>query len=49
MTAGRPLAVKYGRRMAEEMLRPDGPAFGEQLDKVRARRAAMTGDTKPGA
>jgi hypothetical protein len=46
---GRPFVVKYGRQMAEEMLRPDGPAFSEQLEKVRARRAAMGTEPKPGA
>ncbi len=49
LAAGRPLALKYGRRLAEEMLKPDGSAFGEQLEKVRARRAAMTGDPRPRA
>ena len=46
---GRPFAIKYGRKLAEEMLQPDGPAFAEQLAKVRARRASMGGDPKPEA
>jgi hypothetical protein len=49
MQFGRPLAVKYGRQLAEEMLRPDGPGFAEQLEKVRARRAAMGSEPKTGA
>jgi hypothetical protein len=39
LTLGRPLAVKYGKQLAADMLRPDGPAFQEQLDKVRSKRA----------
>jgi hypothetical protein len=46
---GRPLAVKYGRQLAEEMLRPNGPGFNEQLEKVRSRRAAIGRESKPGA
>jgi hypothetical protein len=46
---GRPLATRYGRRLAEDLLRPDGAAFNEQLEKVRARRAAMAREPKTGA
>ena len=39
LTAGRPLAVKYGKQLAADMLRPDGPSFQEQIDKIRNKRA----------
>jgi hypothetical protein len=38
LTALRPIVTKGGRQFAERMLDPDGPAFNEQLAKIRARR-----------
>jgi len=49
LTALRPIVTKGGRQFAERMLDPDGPAFNEQLAKIRARRAGPTDDaTTPG-
>jgi hypothetical protein len=41
-TFGQPLAKRYAGRVADQLMRPDGPSFAEQLDKVRARRASQT-------
>ena len=38
LAALRPIAIKGGRRVAERLLDPNGPAFAEQLEKIRARR-----------
>ncbi|MHB8959075.1 MAG: hypothetical protein ACYDAN_05560, partial [Candidatus Limnocylindrales bacterium] len=38
LTAGRPLAIRYGKQLAEQALNPDRAAFEAQLEKVRARR-----------
>ena len=40
LSALRPIAIKGGRQVAERMLDPNGPGFAEQLEKIRARRAA---------
>jgi len=40
LSAIRPVAIRSGRQIAERMLDPNGPAFGEQLEKIRARRRA---------
>ena len=40
LSAIRPVAIRTGRQIAERMLDPNGPAFSEQLEKIRARRAA---------
>jgi hypothetical protein len=40
LSALRPIAIRTGRQVAERMLDPNGPAFAEQLEKIRARRAA---------
>jgi hypothetical protein len=40
LSALRPIAIRSGRQIAERMLDPNGPAFSEQLDKIRARRPA---------
>ena len=40
LSALRPIAIRSGRQIAERMLDPNGPAFSEQLEKIRARRAA---------
>lgn len=46
---GKPLIDRYGRRLIDQLLSPDGPTFAEQLEKVRARRtaAATTSSTPP--
>ena len=44
LTALRPIVTKGGRQFAERMLDPDGPAFNEQLAKIRARRAGSADD-----
>ena len=50
LSAFRPVALRAGRQIAERMLDPNGPAFAEQLEKVRARRAAPKPDAgAPGA
>ena len=38
--AAKPVVERYGRRLLEQALDPDGPGFAEQLAKVRKRRAA---------
>ena len=43
VAAIRPIAVRQGKQLAERMLNPDGPAFAEQLDKIRARRRGGDG------
>jgi hypothetical protein len=43
LSALRPIVTKGGRQFAERMLDPDGPAFNEQLAKIRARRAGAGG------
>ena len=55
IAAIRPIAMKTGKQVAERMLDPNGPAFAEQLEKIRARRdgsgslpSGSTGDG-PGA
>ena len=45
LSALRPIAIRSGRQIAERMLDPNGPAFSEQLEKIRARRAAPDGAT----
>jgi hypothetical protein len=40
LSALRPIAIRSGRQIAERMLDPNGPAFSEQLEKIRARRPA---------
>ncbi len=45
LSAIRPVAIRTGRQMAERMLDPNGPAFAEQLEKIRARRAAPDSPT----
>ena len=43
LSALRPIAIKGGRQVAERMLDPNGPAFAEQLDKIRERRRSGGG------
>ena len=45
LSAIRPIAIRSGRQIAERMLDPTGPAFGEQLEKIRARRQAPDSST----
>jgi hypothetical protein len=40
VSALRPVAIRGGKQIAERMLDPNGPGFAEQLEKVKARRAA---------
>jgi hypothetical protein len=40
VSAIRPIALRGGRQMAERMLDPNGPAFAEQLERIKARRQA---------
>lgn len=39
-SVGKPLVDKYGRQMLEQLLDPDTGTVAEQLEKVKARRAA---------
>lgn len=39
LSAVRPIAIRGGRQIAERMLDPNAPAFTEQLERIRARRA----------
>lgn len=51
-SAGRPVAQRVGRQLVERLFEADGPGFAEQLEKVRARRAASGTGTRgptPGA
>ena len=48
LSALRPIAIKGGRQVAERMLDPNGPAFAEQLDKIRERRRSGGGSGAPG-
>lgn len=41
---GRPVVQRLGRRLAEELLSPSGSSFGDQLQRVRARRGSATGE-----
>ena len=41
----RPVAIRSGRQIAERMLDPNGPAFAEQIEKIRARRQAPDSPT----
>ena len=47
VSALRPIAMRQGRQIAERMLDPNGPAFAEQLQKIRDRR--RPGGGGPGA
>jgi hypothetical protein len=38
VAALRPVVLRSGRQIAERMLDPNGPAFAEQLEKIRERR-----------
>ncbi len=40
VSALRPIAMRQGRQLAERMLDPNGPAFAEQLAKIRERHGA---------
>jgi hypothetical protein len=45
LSALRPIAIRSGRQIAERMLDPNGPAFSEQLEKIRARHRAPDAPT----
>ena len=45
-TVARPVAVRYGKQLAERAVNPDPAAFAEQVAKVRARRSAATDAAK---
>jgi hypothetical protein len=34
----RPLTQRAGKRLAEELFRPDAPSFGEAIGRIRRRR-----------
>ena len=34
----RPVAIRAGKRVAEQMMNPDAASFEEQLEKIRARK-----------
>jgi hypothetical protein len=40
LAAIRPIAIRSGKQLAERMLDPNGPAFAEQLGRIKARRDA---------
>jgi hypothetical protein len=40
VAAIRPVAIRGGKQLAERMLDPNGPAFTEQLERIKARRAS---------
>jgi hypothetical protein len=44
----RPIAIRGGKQLAERMIDPNQASFTEQLEKVRARRAAGGVSAKPG-
>jgi hypothetical protein len=45
LSALRPIAIRSGRQIAERMLDPNGPAFAEQLQKIRERRRSGGGSS----
>lgn len=49
LSALRPVAMRGGRQLAERMLDPNGPAFAEQLEKIRERRRSSGGHAGTGA
>jgi hypothetical protein len=49
LSALRPIAMRSGRRLAERMLDPNGPAFAEQLEKIRERRRSGGGGSSGGS
>lgn len=40
VAAIRPVAIRGGKQLAQRMLDPNGPAFAEQLERIKARREA---------
>ena len=49
LSALRPIAIRGGRQLAERMLDPNGPAFAEQLEKIRERRRGAPDSPSAGA
>jgi hypothetical protein len=47
LAAVRPVAMRTGKQLAERMLDPNQASFTDQLEKVRARRAAGGVTSKP--
>ena len=47
LTALRPVAMRTGKQLAERMIDPNQASFTDQLEKVRARRAAGGVTSKP--
>jgi hypothetical protein len=45
----RPIAIRGGKQLAERMIDPNQASFTEQLEKIRARRAAAGAATEKGA
>jgi hypothetical protein len=45
----RPIAIRGGKQLAERMIDPNQASFTEQLEKIRARRAAAGAATEEGA
>jgi hypothetical protein len=43
----RPIAIRRGRQLAERMLDPNGPAFTEQLERIRERHRSGGGSGAP--
>jgi hypothetical protein len=41
----KPVAQRFGRQLVEQLFSPDRSGFGEQLERVRARRAGSTDGT----
>src|SRR5205085_6695126 len=39
----RPVAQRFGRQLVQQLFSPDGPGFGEQLDRIRQRREGAPG------
>jgi hypothetical protein len=47
LAAVRPVAMRTGKQLAERMLDPNQASFTDQLEKIRARRAAGGVTRKP--
>jgi hypothetical protein len=48
LAVGRPVLMRAARQVGEQLLNPESQAFQEQVDKVRARRAAAGIEEPPG-
>ncbi len=45
--AGRPVATRLGRRLAEQLAEPDAASFQRALERIRGRQAAEEGTARP--